>query len=94
MYLSERGKDLFGSKLVKIPKPCFVVFYNGERELSDENIDECEQHLSDAFEGGKIEGFEWTAKIINISGKHSLTLQKKCKPLYDLPYATHRLVNM
>ncbi len=83
MYLSERGKDLLGSKLVKIPKPCFVVFYNGERELSDENIDECEQHLSDAFEGGKIEGFEWTAKIINISGKHSLTLQKKCKPLYD-----------
>ncbi len=83
MYLSEKGKDLFGSKLVKIPKPCFVVFYNGERELSDENIDECEQHLSDAFEGGKTEGFEWSAKIINISGKHSLILQKKCKPLYD-----------
>ena len=83
MNLSERGKDLFGSKLVKIPKPCFIVFYNGDRELSDENINETEQHLSDAFEGGKVEGFEWTAKIINIRGTHSLALQKKCKPLYD-----------
>ena len=51
---------------------CFIVFYNGDREISDEH----EQHLSDAFEGGKVEGFEWTAKIINIKGTHSLALHR------------------
>ena len=39
--------------------------------------------LSDAFEPvGSTEGFEWTATVINIGGKHSEGLQKKCKSLY------------
>ena len=80
MNLSARGLDLFGSTLVKIPAPRFVVFYNGNRELPDVS----EQKLSDAFEpAGSTEGFEWTAKVINIGGNHSEGLQKKCKALYD-----------
>ena len=80
MNLSARGLDLFGSTLVKIPAPSFVVFYNGGRELPDVS----EQRLSDAFEpAGSTEGFEWTAKVINIGGNHSEGLQKKCRALYD-----------
>ena len=80
MDLSTRGLDLFGSKLVKIPAPCFVVFYNGDRELPDVS----EQRLSDAFEpAGRGNDFEWTAKVINIGGKHNEGLLKKCKALYD-----------
>ena len=80
MNLSARGLDLFGSKLVKIPSPSFVVFYNGDKELPDVS----EQRLSDAFEpAGSGKGFEWTAKVINISGKHNEDLLKKCKALYD-----------
>ena len=72
--------DLFGSTLVKIPAPSFIVFYNGNRELPDVS----EQKLSDAFEpAGSTKGFEWTAKVINIGGKHSEALQKKCRALYD-----------
>ena len=80
MNLSARGLDLFGSTLVKIPAPRFVVFYNGNRELPDVS----EQRLSDAFEpAGCAPGFEWTAKVINIGGNHSEGLQKKCRALYD-----------
>ena len=80
MNLSARGLDLFGSTLVKIPAPSFVVFYNGDKELPDVS----EQRLSDAFEpAGSGEGFEWTAKVINIGGNHSGGLLKKCKALYD-----------
>ncbi|MBQ3687752.1 MAG: hypothetical protein II932_07960 [Treponema sp.] len=69
MNLSARGLDLFGSTLVKIPAPSFIVFYNGDRELPDVS----EQRLSDAFEpAGCALGFEWTAKVINIGGNHSL----------------------
>ena len=43
-----------------------------------------EQRLSDAFEpAGSGKGFEWTAKVINIGGKHNEGLLKKCKALYD-----------
>ena len=74
MYLAERGEDLFGSRLVKIPAPSFVVFYNGDRKLPDVS----KLRLSDAFEPmGSAEGFEWTASVINIGGNHSEALQKK-----------------
>ena len=58
MNLAERGEDLFGSRLVKIPAPSFVVFYNGDRKLPDVS----KLRLSDAFEPTEsTEGFEWTA---------------------------------
>ena len=78
--LSERDEDLFGTRLVKIPAPCFIVFYNGDRKLPDVT----EQRLSDAFEpAGSVPDYEWTAKGINIGGNHNVPLQKRCKPLYD-----------
>ncbi len=90
MNLSARGLDLFGSKLVKIPSPSFVVFYNGDRELPDVS----EQRLSDAFvPAGSGKGFEWTAKVINIGGKHNEGLLKKCKALYDYCSYVDRVKN-
>ena len=80
LYLSSRGKDLLGSRLVKIPAPSFIVFYNGDRKLPDVSY----QKLSDAFEPkGSVKGFEWTAKVINIGGDHNEDLHKRCKALYD-----------
>ena len=77
--ITERDEDPLGSRQIKIPSPKFIVFYNGDRQLPDVS----EQKLSDAFEGGKVEGFEWTATVINIGGNHNEALQKNCKPLYD-----------
>jgi hypothetical protein len=90
--LSERDEDLFGTRLVKIPAPCFIVFYNGNKDLPDVSY----QRLSDAFEpAGSVPGFEWTAKVINIGGNHNETLQKKCKSLYDYcSYVNHVKQNL
>lgn len=89
MYLSSRGKDLYGTTLVKIPRPKYVVFYNGNREIDDIT----KLYLSDSFEQpncnlnqlNKFQNkeFEWTATIININKNHNDTLLKKCKSLYD-----------
>lgn len=80
MYLSKQEKDLFGTTLVKIPTPSFIVFYNGNRKLPDVSY----QKLSDAFEPTESgEGFEWTAKVLNIGGEHNKELHKKCRALYD-----------
>ena len=79
-YIKKTGQDIFGKKLVKIPNPKYVVFYNG----LDEKGDCTELRLSDAFikpEYGK--GFEWTATMLNINQGHSKELMEKCEPLRE-----------
>ncbi|MBP5359600.1 MAG: hypothetical protein J6Y69_10535, partial [Treponema sp.] len=80
IYLTERGRNLLSSKLVQIPTPKFIVFYNGnEYEAS-----RWKMRLSDAFlRADKSGDFEWVADIININPKCNEPLQKKCKALYD-----------
>ena len=80
MHLSKSGKTLYHSKLVKIPNPKFIVFYNGSKETADIEY----LRLSDAFETKDENGdFEWTAEMININPGHNETLQKNCKALYN-----------
>lgn len=80
MYLTKLGKSLHYSKLVKLPYPKFVVFYNGNKETDNKVY----LKLSDAFGEKEKDGdFEWTAELININPEHNKSLQKNCKPLYD-----------
>ncbi len=77
--VNRQKKDIFGSTLIKIPSPRFIVFYNGEKEFPDT----FKYRLSEAFEVPDKSGeFEWTATVININKNHSETLQKKCESLY------------
>ena len=80
MELSRRQLQLYGSTLVKIPSPRFIVFYNGTTKQDDV----IKYRLSNAFEKPANSGeFEWTATVININQNHNPVLQKKCKALYD-----------
>ncbi len=79
-YISENDFNIHGSRLIKIPTPQFVVFYNGKTEIPDVT----ELKLSSAFEKPlESTGFEWTAKMLNINKNHNKELLKNCKPLYD-----------
>ncbi len=79
-HLTKLDLTLYGSRLIKIPYPKFIVFYNGDRETEDKEF----LKLSDAFENKeKDSDFEWTAELININPNHNNSLQKNCKPLYD-----------
>lgn len=87
-YLIDAEEQLTTSKMIKIPNPNYVVFYNG-----DTNRDEdYEMRLSDAFmiedKSGK---FEWTARVLNINKDYNLSLQNKCKALYDYIQFTSRI---
>ena len=99
MHIAKNKLNTLGSKLIKVPEPRFVVFYNGARKKPDT----FKLHLSDAFErrvvdkvsddaekfnaGDKVNAttadFEWTATVININPGRNSALQKNCKPLYD-----------
>ena len=79
-HLANLKYDIFGSKLINIPAPRYVVFYNGNEEAPEKS----KLKLSDAFIDFEEKGdFEWTATMININKNNNETLQKKCKPLYD-----------
>lgn len=87
-YLIDAEEQLTTSKMIKIPNPNYIVFYNG-----DTNRDEdYEMRLSDEFmiedKSGK---FEWTARVLNINKDYNLSLQNKCKALYDYIQFTSRI---
>ena len=85
-YIDKHKKNLYGSVLVKIPAPQFIVFYNGDTKQADIN----KYKLSDAFitdvssKDSETYGadFEWTATVININKNHNESLSKNCEPLY------------
>jgi len=73
---------IYSKRLVKIPAPRYVVFYNGDAKDMPEGIREL--YLSDAFdlmvEKGK---FEWTATMININHALNAELKARCAVLQD-----------
>lgn len=79
-YLSAHHCNRYGEKLIKLPTPSNIVFYNGIKELDDVvNL-----RLSDAFIGDKkVDGYEWTVTMININNGHNQHLMESCKALKD-----------
>lgn len=79
-YIEQRNYNIYGSKLIKIPAPQYVVFYNGDKELPDRTI----LKLSEAFEKPVAEGqFEWTATLLNINYGKNQELMAHCQVLKE-----------
>ena len=76
-YLKDR--DIYGSTLVKIPRPTFVVLYNGEKPIPNE----MEVNLSDAFLGEGKTSLNLTATVYNINKGSGCTLLEKSPTLYQ-----------
>lgn len=75
-----RDANLYGSKLIALPTPRFIVFYNGE-ELQPERQ---ELKLSDAFQIPEGEpSLELKALMLNINKGHNVELMKRSKTLCD-----------
>lgn len=72
--------DIYGRKLVKIPVPKFVVFYNGQENQPEQY----ELKLSDAFER-KVDDpqLELKCKVYNINDGKNADILKNCKVLRD-----------
>ena len=70
-------------KMIKLPTPQYVVFYNGIERRAEKEI----LRLSDSFIMPCSEGeYEWTATVYNINDGHNKDLMNKCKILQE--YAT------
>ncbi|MCM1387155.1 MAG: Rpn family recombination-promoting nuclease/putative transposase [Bacillus sp. (in: Bacteria)] len=79
--LLEQAKDcLYGTKQITLPVPQCIVFYNGERDMPEEQI----LRLSDAFAERKRESaVELQVRMLNINYGHQKELMEKCKVLRE-----------
>ncbi len=89
-YIEINGLDIYGEKLIRLPMPQYIVFYNGMKEEPDR----VELRLSDAFlcqnpeENGCL---ECRATMININYGHNEELMDRCKRLKDYAVFVNRI---
>lgn len=94
MYVSDvysgltRNRNLYGTKLVEIPTPKFVIFYNGQEEQPEIK----ELKLSDAFTiKEELPDLELKAIMYNINRGHNKQLLETCRTLGDYAEYTARV---
>ena len=80
-YMEKHKLNRFGSKLLSLPKPVFVVFYNGTSWQEEERT----IRLSECFEmdEGEEPCVEVVARMLNINYGKNKELMEHCKPLMD-----------
>ena len=66
-----KGKDIYGSRLVEIPTPRFVIFYNGSENRPEVEI----QKLSDAYRHGEDYALELICTVYNINPDNNNNLK-------------------
>ena len=80
-YMEKHKLNRFGAKLLSLPKPVFVVFYNGTSWQEEETT----IRLSDCFDmdEGEEACVEVVARMLNINYGKNKKLMEHCKPLMD-----------
>lgn len=81
IFLEENELDVYGKRLIKIPVPQMIVFYNGDDTMPEE----LELKLSDAYmeAEGIRPAMECVARVININYGHNKDLMRKCERLEE-----------
>ncbi len=79
-FVTEKGYNIYGSKLLKLPNPRFVVFYNGDDSIPERSV----LRLSDAFENKEKSGcLEVEALLLDVNVGKNQELMKSCGYLKD-----------
>ena len=85
-YIQVNHCNLYSTKMIKLPVPKLVVFYNGTQEMDDTIL-----RLSDAFEGDIEPDIEVRVKMININYGKNHELMKACQPLAEYSWLVERI---
>ncbi len=83
-----KDENLYGTSLVKIPTPKFVVFYNGTATLPEHQV----LRLSDAFsKQEKDKNMELVVEVLNINPGNNVELLSKCRTLQEYVWYIERV---
>ena len=80
-YVENQRRSVYSRRLIHLPTPRLVVFYNGGADRPDEQT----LRLSDAFDAEKrhLSDIEAAVRMINVNAGHSPALMSACPPLYE-----------
>ena len=76
-YFKENSLNKYGARLLQLPVPKLVVFYNGKKEQPDEMI----LKLSDSFPEGSDADIEVKVRMLNVNVGRNTLLLDACKSL-------------
>ena len=80
--IKAQKRDIYGGRILKIPVPHFVVFYNGKEDAPDQY-----DRLSDAFEKETEDPeIELVCHVYNINSGKNTPLLSKCQTLREYMY--------
>lgn len=83
-----RDANLYSEKLVRIPTPKFIIFYNGQRKRPEKEI----LKLSSMYQTeDEHPSLELEAILLNINPGYNDNLKKVCKSLRDYAEYTNRV---
>lgn len=88
-YIQMNGLNIYGKKLMRLPIPKLVVFYNGTAEKEDTVL-----NLSDAFKTDKepLEpDIEVRVRMININSGKNPEMMKSCRPLAEYAWLVEEI---
>ena len=81
--IKAQKRDIYGGRILKIPVPHFVVFYNGKEDAPDQY----DLRLSDAFEKEtENPEIELVCHVYNINNGKNTPLLAKCQTLREYMY--------
>ena len=88
-YITANELNKYGSKIMRLPVPKLVVFYNGSKAEPDEKI----LKLSDSFPKATRENadIEVRVRMLNINHGHNRDLMNSCRPLYEYAWFVQRI---
>ena len=86
-YNKKNHLNVYGRRLLELPVPKLVVFYNGKEMKPDEMT----LHLRDSFPAGTDPDIDVRVRMININRGHSKSLLESCQPLREYSWLIDRI---
>ena len=78
-YIKQRNLNKYGSRILELPVPKLIVFYNGTMGQPDEVI----LKLSDSFPNEAKSDIDVQVKMLNVNFGNNQKLLEACKPLME-----------
>ena len=89
--IAENDENIYGTKLIRLPRPECIVFYNGKPAHDDMET----LRLSDSFYENTMNKtppcLEFTVTVLNINYGHNKGLLGKCRELEEYAIFNHKL---
>ncbi len=88
-YIQINKYNVFSGKLIKLPKPKLVVFFNGNKDTPDTML-----NLADAFinQNDEIQSdISVNVQMLNINYNENKDILKKCRPLWEYSWLIDKI---